>query len=29
VGEHAVENVGKTEVRTICIELKSLGKKGP
>ena len=23
VGEHAVENVGKTEVRTICIELKS------
>jgi quercetin dioxygenase-like cupin family protein len=22
VGEHAVENVGKTEVRTICIELK-------
>jgi quercetin dioxygenase-like cupin family protein len=22
VGEHGVENVGKTEVRTICIELK-------
>ena len=23
VGRHAVENVGATEVRTICIELKS------
>jgi beta-alanine degradation protein BauB len=23
VGRHAVENVGKTEVRTLCIELKS------
>lgn len=23
VGRHAVENVGSTEVRTICIELKS------
>jgi quercetin dioxygenase-like cupin family protein len=29
VGQHAVENVGKTEVRTICIELKSVDKESP
>ena len=23
VGRHAVENIGQTEVRTLCIELKS------
>ena len=26
VGEHAVENVGNSEVQTICIELKSRGR---
>jgi quercetin dioxygenase-like cupin family protein len=28
VGRHAVENVGASEVRTICIELKT-SKRGP
>jgi len=28
VGRHAVENIGATEVRTICIELKEPGHGG-